>query len=516
MKPLLSCEAAADLDRDVQVRMKLPAGTLMEVAALRLWEVLAPLAEELGAGSSGPLTALCGAGNNAGDALALLRQAWFSGRRNLAVVLGRSSPGDLASLHLESLRALGVRILAWDSEEEECRLLMGQSRLLLDGIAGTGLRGPLRDPLASLVGAALASGAASAAVDIPSGLFEGWKQGDPLLPARWTLAIEPMKRLLFFPRLRGLCGKILRVSGVFPVDEPGRCETLLLEAGDLPDLVPPSAPDAHKGSRGRVAVFAGALGSTGAASMASQAALAAGAGLVSLFAAAEILPILSAKLDAVMVKPLPSEEELSSGPRWDAILAGPGWGTSDANRVLLMRLLALGKPTVLDADALSLYASLRDEGFVPKGLLILTPHPGELARLAGIEAEAALGNPPALLPAIAERCAALIIFKSHCTWIATPEGELSVWEGLESALATAGSGDVLAGVVAGLLGTAAAASRDALSVETAYKCARGAVICHGRAGHRARAANGWFQAPALIDEVGRILGSILPAEPGLH
>ena len=505
MRPLLSCAEASALDLGVQRRAQLPPAILMEDASVRLWDALEPIAAALGAGAAGTLTALCGSGNNAGDALAVLRHARFAGLNDMAVILGKSAPGELAMTQLSYLRALGIPVLSWEAEPDSCRALLGRSLLLVDGIAGTGLHGPLREPLASLLLAAVGSGSLVAAVDIPSGLSDDFSAGLSLLPARWTLAIEPRKAGLYFPAVRPACGKIVGVGGVFPVGEPAKTGFELLEPDDLRRLVARPAPSAYKGSRGRLAVFAGSVGATGAAAMCSRASLAAGAGLVALFVSAEILPILSSKLDAVMVKPAPSAPGAIEVERWDALLAGPGWGRSGDNKATLAGLLSTGLPAVLDADAIALYGALASEGFVARGPLILTPHPGELSLLGGMPAEEALANPAKLLPPLASHLAATIVFKSHCTWIAAPDGRMSVWDGMESGLGTAGSGDVLAGIAAGLL--AGASVERAGAGERSYDAARAAVIAHGLSGRRARAKRGWFQAPDLIEEAALILGA---------
>jgi NAD(P)H-hydrate epimerase len=481
----------------------------MEDASLRLWDALLPRAAALGAGKTGPLTALCGSGNNAGDALAMLRHARFSGLANLAVIMGTSTPGELPMAQLSYLRKLDLPILFWEAEPEACRSLLGRSLLLLDGIAGTGLHGSLREPLLSLLKAAIDCGRPVVAVDIPSGASDDFAPDRAVLPARWTLAIEPRKSVLYFPALRPFCGEIVGVGDIFPEEAATESHVELLEPKDLSRFIVPPSASSHKGSRGRVAVFAGSIGMTGAPALSSQAALVAGAGLVAVFASADILPILSAKLDAVMVKPEPEQPGDIEAQRWDAILLGPGWGKTERNKETLRRLLSIGLPMVIDADAIDLYGSLLSEGLKPSVPLVLTPHPGEFFRLTGIAIEEALANPAKALPAAARRFGAVLVLKSHCTWIASPDGRMAVWEGMESGLATAGSGDVLAGTAAGLLASAQKRRPPKIAADSPYDAvftaACASVIAHGVAGRLARAAHGWFQASALIEEVGRVV-----------
>ncbi|MDP3176680.1 MAG: NAD(P)H-hydrate epimerase, partial [Spirochaetaceae bacterium] len=173
MRDLVACAEAARLDAAVRERAALSAALLMEDASLRLWMALEPIAASLGAGRDSELVVLCGPGNNGGDALALLRHARFSGLVRLAAVVGRARPGELPALHAASIRALGLPVLSWEEEREDCEALIARAGLLVDGIAGTGLSGPLREPLASLLRAANASSSPRAAIDLPSGLYDG-------------------------------------------------------------------------------------------------------------------------------------------------------------------------------------------------------------------------------------------------------------------------------------------------------------------------------------------------------
>jgi NAD(P)H-hydrate epimerase len=487
----------------------------MEDASLRLWGALAPLAEARGAGRSGGLVAICGSGNNGGDALALLRHARFSGAMRVAAILA-GRPGELASLHAASLKALGVPVLDWNGDRLLCERQLSEASLVVDGLSGTGLSGRLREELSSLLDA-LRSSAPIASLDLPSGLSDSFGDGFPIVSAEWTLSIEPRKACLYFPAAREYSGEIVPIEGVFPEDALVTASAGLLDAGDL-DLLAPLPPDAaHKGERGRVAVFAGSVGSSGAAVLASRSCLAAGAGIAALFASGDLYPTVASMLDAVMVKPEPEDGGFDEG-RWQALLVGPGWGKGPPRQKRLAALLGSGLPAVLDADAISLFRELLDSGFSAPGTIVLTPHPGEFAALTGIGPERSLANPAAVLPEAAKALKAVIVLKSQVTWIASPSGELAVWDGMESGLGTAGSGDVLAGLVAGLLarlaagtGSTKARGRSVEADAVAFSAARAAVIAHGLAGRASREAYGWFEAGTLVTEAARILGRRAPA-----
>jgi NAD(P)H-hydrate epimerase len=502
---LVACAEASRLDLATSSGAALPPLLLMEDASLRLWQAAQGIAKARGAGSTRLLLAVCGSGNNGGDALALLRHARFSGLLRVAAILTKA-PGGLSAVHAASLEALGVELLSWTEDRPACERLLAEAAVIVDGVSGTGLSGPLRGSGASLVEAANAAarsgGAAIVSIDLPSGLSDSFEPGWPVAAASWTLSVEPRKACLYYPAARDSCGEIVPIEGVFPADAAVAPAARLLEAEDLLSLAPLPPDSAYKGSRGRVAVFAGSEGASGAAVLASRSCLAAGAGIAALYASPELYPIVAPMLDAVMVKK--SGEGAADLSRYDALLVGPGWGRGEGRKAELARLLATGLPAVLDADAIYLYRALVDSGFRPSAPLVLTPHPGEFAALTGTGPEAALASPPARLAETARALRATIVLKSHVTWLASPEGELAVWDGRESGLGTAGSGDVLAGLAAGLVARFPA---------LAFSAARAAVIAHGLAGRRARASLGWFESGALIGEAAKVLGLGVPDFP---
>lgn len=505
----MACAEASRLDAATQAESALQPLLLMEDAAVALWRELAPLAAVRKAGSEsdggGFLLALCGGGNNGGDALALLRLARFSGLSRIAAITAKA-PGELASIHAASLRKLGVPVLDWSIDKEACKSFIAEARLIIDGLSGTGLLGPLRENAASLLAAAnavvLAGKAKIASIDLPSGLSDVYASGWPIARASWTLSIEPRKACLYYPAVRDSVGEILPIEGVFPRDAEVARAASLLEAADLKTLAPMPPESTYKGTRGKVAVFAGSIGTSGAAALSSRAALAAGAGIVSLFASDELYPIVAPMLEAVMVKREPEHlGELCS--KYDAILVGSGWGRSAKRSKQLAALLETGIPAVLDADAIALYRGLLDSGFKTMSPIIFTPHPGEFFALSGIESRIALASPATILGEVAKSLGSTVILKSNVTWIAGSSGELAVWDGNEAGLGTAGSGDVLAGLVAGLLARLATDS----PAQRSFDAARAAVIAHGLAGRTLRARCGWFESGALREEAARILGA---------
>ncbi len=496
MIPLVSARRASDLDREVRDGIGVPEAALMENAAAGMESVLAAVPARPGA--DGSVTALAGRGNNAGDALTVLRRIAFRATKGkpsrLTAILASGEPSGLAAAQLRAARNSGVRVLDWGTEEAACRELLGQSSVILDGIAGTGLSGALRPPQAALVEAANESGTPVAALDVPSGAWDDVPEEAAVIRAAATLCVEPRKACLYRPALRPFAGVIIPISGVFPGGSGGDSSCRLLEPSDLADLVPSFRPEAHKYERGFCRIFAGSRGASGAAILAARGASAGGAGLVCLHVRPDIWPIAASALQGEMVQPLPEDPSETDLGRAGAAVAGPGWGKDGTVRVLLRRLWDSGLPLVLDADALDV---LRDLDPPPRAApTILTPHPGEAARLSGQPAGEFLRKPEERLAGLAGRWGAVVLLKSCVTWIAGPDGRTAVYDGMDASLAVGGSGDVLAGIAGALL------SRGLSGFDAA--CA--SVLAHGVAGKSARSELGNYGADALPGYAARVLG----------
>jgi NAD(P)H-hydrate epimerase len=457
-KILIGASSSRLMDEEAVSRWSFNSPALVEAAGREAARVLLenfPLFDDAGplAGDFPFVLVLAGAGNNGADAMVILRSLILWGRvpaENTAL-LRATDPGgrELGAEICRSLVKMGVRLFSLSGEESGGKnpVLPGRPRLIIDGLCGTGLRGPLREAGLAESLNRRESRSLLVSVDVPSGLSDGWKPGMPLLRADATLAIEPEKFCLYKPAARPFCGRILPVGGIFPpaLAEKYR-EAELADWDYVRTLIPPVPPDSYKYGRGLAEIRAGSAGAAGAARIAARGAQAAGAGLVRLLVDPSIHPVLAASASSVMVAPDSAGDDSRFQP--DALLLGPGWGRGPERRPALERALALeeaGIPLVLDADAIHLAG-----GRVFHGNALLSPHPGELAAYSGISAEELLANPGPLLLSLARERRAHILFKSHVMLIASPGGELAVVDGMRPVLAAGGSGDLLAGLCAGI------------------------------------------------------------------
>jgi NAD(P)H-hydrate epimerase len=481
----------AAIDRSAQADYSIPSIVLMENAGARALETLR------GAGLREPVVFVAGRGNNGGDALVMARHARVGGLKRLAVVVAGGAPraGSEPAVNLDTCRALGIEILPFDDRRARSRIQ--EAAWIVDGLCGTGLAGPLRPPLDRVVAALNKAGASKAAVDVPSGLRDGWTPPEPVARADVTLTMGLPKRCLYLPLARTFCGKILVVDAGFPpaLLESEALRGELLEAEALPRLVPALEPDTYKNRRGHLAVLAGSPGTTGAAWLASHAAARSRAGLVTLYAHPDTYAAVAGSYRSVMVRGgAPARGDLD---RYDAFVAGPGWGVAPERRAQLLLLLRSRLPGVLDADALALAADIVErDGIAPGPTRVMTPHPGEAARLLGRPAAEILADPLAALEQAGRRFGCVIVLKGHVTTVWSPDGRFALLDGMNAALATGGSGDVLAGTIAGLLASGVRAEA----------AARAGVLAHALAASRAVEAGGLPLAEDLLPFLSQVFG----------
>jgi NAD(P)H-hydrate epimerase len=512
---LLSAVMARDMDQAAVAEWSLSPFALVETAGRNcarvfveafpaLFDIPRPCAR------ARRVMALAGSGNNGADALLMLRALILMGRVDAdecgALINRVPAPDDASpvALAFRALQGLGVYTNTYVEE-------VWDYSIIIDGITGTGLQGPLRGDAVRLVASLNARKATFdvpfvVSVDVPSGCFDEWLPSMPLLRADATLAIEPLKAALYKPLVRVAAGTILPIGEVFAPKQMAlffrRTEQRieLLDWEEARRRISVIKPDAYKYERGVAEIHAGSVGSAGAARIAAQGALSAGAGITRLIVDDALYPIAAANAGGAMVVPasvaMVSE---ASAPRFesDAILLGPGWGRGADRFAALEAALALeatGIPLILDADAIALA-----KGRVFHGNAILTPHAGEFAAYTDLHKEAALAHPYPILTTLAREKQATILFKSHVLIIAAPDGRVGVVDGMTPVLGAGGSGDLLAGVCVAL-----AARMKRADTFDGYICATCAAALLIEA---ARGVNAFVDPLDLATRVGQAAGA---------
>ena len=478
MNYLVSVEASAALDAEAQKEWGFDVHALVESAGRNCAQVFMKAFPEFFrknekentdlVKSMPRVTVASGAGNNGADAMVMLRywilSAYVDPLLSTVVVSRMPKTGEAGPWvsALASLRKMKVPVMVWDGDEgEKARIssddIFAHSDLIIDGIAGTGISGALRGKALEMANAvnfhrnhASLSGFRGkrfvVSIDLPSGSSDEWENGQPIIEADATLAIEPLKYCLYTPAARSSAGIILPVKGIFPHELIAcHAQAESLEWKIMKERVSKILPTAYKQQRGTVEIWAGSSGATGAALIAALGAQAAGAGLVRLVVDEEIYPVLASQVAGIMVFPGSSGEVEIAGRAFlpDALLLGPGWGKKHNREQILENALALerkGVPLVLDADAIEL---AKDKVF--SGNTILTPHPGEFSKFSGLVREEALSRPIPILLKYAKERKAVILFKGHVITIVAPDGRIGIIDGMAPGLAAGGSGDLLAG-----------------------------------------------------------------------
>jgi hydroxyethylthiazole kinase-like uncharacterized protein yjeF len=397
---------------------------------------------------------VCGPGNNGGDGFVAARLLADNGYAVRVLLAGERSQlsGDAA-----------VAASRWpgDVSTAEPARVSG-AHLIVDALYGAGLARPVEGLSRLLIEAMNTARAPIVAVDLPSGVHGG-------SGAVMGKAVKATETVTFFRRKPGhllLPGRLL--CGPVTVADIGIPASVLARIGvttfaNAPALwrhaFPVPTLDGHKYTRGHAVAVSGGIASTGAARLTARGALRAGAGLVTIASPREALAVNAAANLAIMVRPTDGAAELAgllADPRLNAVVIGPGCGVSAATREMAQAALDGSRAVVLDADALTSFAEQPQELFAAcaargDAATVMTPHDGEFARLFGAVKESAAGSKLDRARAAARAAHAVVLLKGPDTVVAAPDGRAAVTENAPPWLATAGSGDVLAGMIAGLL-----------------------------------------------------------------
>lgn len=452
-----------------------------------------------------------GKGNNGGDGFVVARHLFNQGAKVKVFLFGAISAisGD-AKINLDTIIRMGINVIEVlnDRDWEKVTIAAQFSDCLVDALLGTGFKGEISGDMAKAVEIINQTGKLTVAIDLPTGVDADTGQiCTCAVKADHTITFAlPKPGLLIYPGAE-CAGKLTIADIGIPIKllVDASVKQNIITAGSIKSFLGIRHPDAHKGTTGKVAVIAGSQGLTGAATLTSMAALRAGAGLVTLGIAESLNDIMESKLTEVMTKPLPEAvgrsisrkalpyiEEMAA--KSNVLAIGPGLGTQEETMVVVREIIKnVECPLVLDADALNALAGHTDILNQAKALPVVTPHPGEMARLTGFTVKDVNADRITTARLAAGLWGAIVVLKGARTIVAYPDGEVYINTTGNPGMATGGTGDVLTGVVAGLIAQGL----------TTHAAAVAGVHLHGLAGDIAGASG----------TIGLIAGDILDALP---
>ena len=479
-----------EIDRATSQRFGVPSLTLMENAGTAVAEFVVsqyPSAERIGV--------ICGKGNNGGDGFVAARKLKAAGREVRVVLL--AEPAELRGDAAEMFARLPVApVIVRNGEElkrEDARAVF-ESEVLLDAILGTGFRPPVSGLYAEAIRLLNASSAPVVAVDIPSG-------ADADVMGEQTGAVARADAVVTFtaPRPAHIFGRLTDgPTLIAPIGSPddaivSSLQLNLIAPHEIAPLIGPRPLAANKGSFGHVLVIGGSVGKAGSVAMAGMAALRTGAGLSTVATPKSVLATVAGFHPEVMTEPLDETDagtiSTRASERLDALMkgmtvlaVGPGISRNPETSEFVRSLVVKTKtPLVLDADGLNAFEDRADELNGKGRTLVITPHPGEMARLTGLTITAVQRDRINVARTFAREHELIVVLKGHRTLIAQPDGTIWVNATGNPGMATGGTGDILTGMVAGLI---------AQNPERIAEAVIAAVHLHGLAGDVARESMG--------------------------
>jgi hydroxyethylthiazole kinase-like uncharacterized protein yjeF len=462
MRPLFTGPEMRALDARAIAELRIPGPRLMENAGAGAAQVIARAFASI---KSKRVVIVCGRGNNGGDGFVVAQELKARGARVQVVLIGRRTDvkGD-AALALGRWRGRIQEIV----DEPRVRTLDGdlaRAEVIVDALLGTGVTGPARGLVAAAIDRVNAAGRPVVSLDLPSGL--GSDQGallGPTVKATLTATFAGYKRSLLLHPGAWHAGRVVVVDiGIPPAEVERGITTFLLEEDDVRRHFPPRRPDAHKGSFGHLLVIAGSIGKTGAAGLAGRAALRSGVGLCTIATAASQQPIVAGFGMEPMTEPLAEtprhavslkarDRILELIEKSDAVALGPGVSLDPETHELIRGLVVdVRRPMVVDADGLSALAGYLDALDRAAGPRVLTPHPGEMARMLGGMVAEVQSDRLEVVRAFCVQHGVGLALKGAGTVIGSPDGRVFVNPTGNPGMASGGSGDVLTGMVGAFL-----------------------------------------------------------------
>lgn len=509
---VLNTQQMREADRRTIDEIGIPAIVLMENAGRQAVAAMEAAFDDL---ASSRVGVLCGLGNNGGDGFVVARTLIQRGIETGVFLLGSVAEvrGD-GRTNLEVLGRIGLTVVEitnaqdWELHFTE----ISECDVLVDAMLGTGFHGQLSGLLETVVADVNGLGVPVVAIDLPTGLSADSCEVDgEAIDASMTVTLAAPKIPLVLPPADTHAGDLVIADIGIPhpvLDDVEGPYIELLTRDRMREIVPVRTPDSHKGDFGRVLLVAGSLGKTGAAHLAALGALRSGAGLVTIATPRSCVPIVAAMAAEYMTTPL---EETASGTvdfsaldrvldmPADVIAVGPGLGQDPSTAAFVHGLVErAGVPLVLDADALNAFAGEPERLMARDGVdVIITPHPGEMARLLNVSIEAVQHDRLRYASDFAAAHRVHVVLKGHRTLIAGPENRLFINLTGNAGMATGGTGDLLTGMIAAWFG-------QLLDAEAACKLA---VYLHGTAGDLAEADDG--EVALLATDVAGHLGDAI-------
>lgn len=488
----------SEIDSIAQSEYRIPGIILMENAGIHFYEYLykniwnnkVPHKTVFAAGK----------GNNGGDTFVMARQHFLKGESCCVIVPDFNFREGLAKTHLDICSSLGIEIIDWGNNSNIAQKYLSGADWIIEGISGTGLKGELSGYAADIAECINSSEAEVCSVDIPSGVGDSYKEGYCAVDADYTITVELPKFSLYTPSGRKKCGHIASVPIGFPpplVNDPA-IKDKFLNYKDTVNFIKKPSPYSYKNKKGHTLVLGGSKGMTGAPVLASKAALNSLSGLVTLKVTEDIstsLPSFSPSLLTGTIDYSVFDEVILE--KYTSIVIGPGWGQTEIKKNWLKKLLTRSSiPLVIDADAITVLSELLSEGFkIKNSCCVLTPHIGEFSRIINVNKRDLLDNPLPFIKDFSVKNKLTIVLKSHVIWISDSKGCISIIDGCNPAMATAGSGDILSGITGGLLSY----GLDPLSAASA------AVLIHQKSGLMCYNENGFFESERMIKYIGKAI-----------
>jgi len=454
---------------------------------------------------------LAGRGNNGGDACVLARHLARDGAKVTLILAAGQPVTRQANMMYERLNGSGVEVIAANFDKSTAFRRISSADLLVDGIFGIGFYGELTGISRELLEAANEAKGRRIALDLPSGLdADSGEQVAGCFTADDTISFGAYKTGQLTDKGAVCCGKLWLADIGIPTEVyvMSGIEGVYTDEQTVQKALSRRAKDCHKGHFGHALCLCGSLPMSGAAYLAAGGALKSGAGLVTLATTKTLATVFAGRLIEATYLPLPEDENgyLASGSKQvlhealagkTVALAGCGLGQGEGAAELIEELLFSDLPVVLDADGINLAALHKNKWKNHTCPLILTPHPGEMRRLADCEVPTTLEGRKNLALKMAEEWRAVVVLKGHETVICSPKGHIYLNRSGNPGLAKGGSGDLLAGIITGLVA-------QNLSLEDAASCG---VWLHGAAADLAIAETG--EAGLLASEILPALGKLL-------